>query len=285
MRDSPKEPGRRCPWPSSPLSRMRLAPSPPEWRWSKAGVSAGGLSKGGLTRGFPWSWVGPAWVSKLRPKPWISCWTIFPWGSASTSAMAAEPAPWWRRATWWWLPPSSRSLTARATRCRRNSASGPWGSAAGKAFPVTTGRWSPRQSPLATPAAKAEAGRRFQALALDQESAAVARACQAAGIPCLVVRAILDPLDYALPSETSPPRQTGREDGAQLPGRKRPRPARAPGILSLRNGRWRPAAPWGPSPWPSSGTGPTRPGRFPAASPTPDRWQRIVASDQLLLGA
>ncbi len=50
-----------------------------------------------------------------------------------------------------------------------------------------------------TPGDKAAAGRRSGALALDLESAAFAGVCQAAALPFLVVRAILDPLNLSLP--------------------------------------------------------------------------------------
>jgi adenosylhomocysteine nucleosidase len=50
-----------------------------------------------------------------------------------------------------------------------------------------------------SPEEKAGHGRKHQAVAVDMESATLARVCRAAGVPFLVVRAILDHLDYQLP--------------------------------------------------------------------------------------
>lgn len=59
-----------------------------------------------------------------------------------------------------------------------------------------------------TPNDKADRAREHQALALDMESAVLAGACKNAAIPFLVVRAILDPLDFHLPEmgRKNPPR-------------------------------------------------------------------------------
>jgi adenosylhomocysteine nucleosidase len=52
-----------------------------------------------------------------------------------------------------------------------------------------------------TPARKSELGRRFDALAVDMESFAVAETCRALGVPMLAVRAIGDPVDEQLPDD------------------------------------------------------------------------------------
>jgi hypothetical protein len=49
------------------------------------------------------------------------------------------------------------------------------------------------------PLAKASLHRRWHALVVDMESAAVARACAEAGKPFAVLRAIADPADRAIP--------------------------------------------------------------------------------------
>lgn len=46
--------------------------------------------------------------------------------------------------------------------------------------------------------AKSDAGRRFDAIAADMESSAVARAADQAGVPWIAVRAILDPMEAPL---------------------------------------------------------------------------------------
>lgn len=51
---------------------------------------------------------------------------------------------------------------------------------------------------LPDPAAKAEVGERFGAIAADLESAAVAQAAEAAGVAWVAVRAILDPMEIPL---------------------------------------------------------------------------------------
>lgn len=52
--------------------------------------------------------------------------------------------------------------------------------------------------PALTPQEKAAIGRDHQVPALEMESAVFAEVCRAAGLPFLVVRAILDPLDFSL---------------------------------------------------------------------------------------
>jgi len=58
--------------------------------------------------------------------------------------------------------------------------------------------------PALTPREKAAQAMAHRCLALEMEGAALAGACQAAGIPFLVVRAILDPLDCHLPESVRP---------------------------------------------------------------------------------
>jgi adenosylhomocysteine nucleosidase len=58
---------------------------------------------------------------------------------------------------------------------------------------VTVGRVIP------TPHEKAFIGTEHDALAIDMESSSFMERCLAAGVPAIVVRAILDPLDVALP--------------------------------------------------------------------------------------
>jgi nucleoside phosphorylase len=53
---------------------------------------------------------------------------------------------------------------------------------------------------LASPAAKADAARRFQALACDMESAAVAQVAAAASVPFLAIRVIADGPEDVLPA-------------------------------------------------------------------------------------
>lgn len=62
-----------------------------------------------------------------------------------------------------------------------------------------TGKIVTVDKPLTDPHQKAFTGTRFEAAACDMESAAFAKAASEAGIPFLVARAILDPLDTTLP--------------------------------------------------------------------------------------
>jgi len=66
---------------------------------------------------------------------------------------------------------------------------------------------------LATPAAKARLHRDTGALAVDLESAAVARAAAARGIPFVVLRAIADPAERDLPSAALLPLGAGGRPG------------------------------------------------------------------------
>lgn len=64
---------------------------------------------------------------------------------------------------------------------------------------VRVGRVAGRDNPALTPADKASLARDSAALAVDMESHAVARVAQAAGLPLLVLRAVGDPADRAVP--------------------------------------------------------------------------------------
>lgn len=66
-------------------------------------------------------------------------------------------------------------------------------------LPGRTGVLVTLEQPARSPQEKAAHGREHQAVAVDMESATLARVCAAAGVPFLVVRAILDHLDYQLP--------------------------------------------------------------------------------------
>ncbi len=74
-----------------------------------------------------------------------------------------------------------------------------------------------------SPEAKAAAGQAHQALALDLESAAFAGACRDAGLPYLVVRAILDPWEYHLPEPVQGQNPVSPRASALMP----PEPAAA----------------------------------------------------------
>jgi nucleoside phosphorylase len=63
---------------------------------------------------------------------------------------------------------------------------------------VTVGATVTADRLLVTPAAKEQAGRAFNAVAVDMEVAAVARAAQEMGIPWAAVRVILDPMEMSL---------------------------------------------------------------------------------------
>lgn len=87
--------------------------------------------------------------------------------------------------------PVAPELVARAERiCNRQSG---FHCRAGPLLTVAEIAMTPRDK---TAAAQNYAG----ALAVDLESAAFAQVCQGAGLPFLVVRAILDPLDFSLPN-------------------------------------------------------------------------------------
>lgn len=62
------------------------------------------------------------------------------------------------------------------------------------------GRVAGRDSPALTPGDKAGLADRVGALAVDMESHAVARVAAAAGVPLLVLRAVGDPADRAVPA-------------------------------------------------------------------------------------
>lgn len=62
-----------------------------------------------------------------------------------------------------------------------------------------TGRMVTVESPVADPHQKAFVGTRFEASACDMESSFIAEKSSRSGIPFLVVRSVLDPLDTVLP--------------------------------------------------------------------------------------
>lgn len=64
--------------------------------------------------------------------------------------------------------------------------------------PVRVGRLVTNQRVLLTPKAKSALGRRFEALAVDMETSAVAQAAVAAGLPWMSVRVVLDPMEEFL---------------------------------------------------------------------------------------
>lgn len=71
--------------------------------------------------------------------------------------------------------------------------------ARGAGVGLLDGRVASVRQAVTTPAAKRALAERSGAVAVDMESAAVAMAAQAAGLPFLVLRAIADPVDAAIP--------------------------------------------------------------------------------------
>lgn len=78
---------------------------------------------------------------------------------------------------------------------------------------------------ISSPHEKAFVGTQHSAAAIDMESAALATACNARGVPWLVVRAVLDSLDVALPTLDDAISVDGTIDGMKLAGMilRRPR--------------------------------------------------------------
>jgi adenosylhomocysteine nucleosidase len=70
--------------------------------------------------------------------------------------------------------------------------------------------------PLLTPLEKKEYGKRFTASAVDMETLAVASAAAEAGVPFLAIRAVIDPVDQAVPEWLA----------AAVDSRGRPKPGR-----------------------------------------------------------
>jgi adenosylhomocysteine nucleosidase len=99
--------------------------------------------------------------------------------------------------------PVAPELLARADQVRRQAG------LPGVCGPIVT-----VARPALTPAAKAAIGREHQVPALEMESATFAELCGAANLPFLVVRAILDPLDFSLAylfqADGSTPRPRGQ---------------------------------------------------------------------------
>lgn len=67
------------------------------------------------------------------------------------------------------------------------------------AGPLETGTLATTADPAATPADKRTLAERTGAVAVDMEAADVLAAAAGAGVPCAVVRAVVDPVDQALP--------------------------------------------------------------------------------------
>lgn len=68
---------------------------------------------------------------------------------------------------------------------------------------VHAGRLVTVGQPVRTPADKHALAQRFQALAVDMESFAVAEVCRARAIPCRVIRVVSDAVDDQLPREVA----------------------------------------------------------------------------------
>ncbi len=83
---------------------------------------------------------------------------------------------------------TSPHLVAQAERIRRQ-----------QGLPGRAGVLVTLERVARSPREKAAHGRQHRAIAVDMESAVLARICRAAGLPFLVVRAILDHLEYHLP--------------------------------------------------------------------------------------
>lgn len=115
--------------------------------------------------------------------------------------------------------------------------SSPWRSAAAAGLPeALAGALISTAAAATTPDQKARLNREYQALAVDMESAGVARAAAEAECPFLVVRVIADPAHRSLPSAAL--------HGIDAEGRQRPfrvisklimRPWELPGLIRLSN--------------------------------------------------
>lgn len=105
---------------------------------------------------------------------------------------------------------------------------------AGDSVRVAVGIVAGSASPIAGAAAKAALGTASGALAVDMESAGVGRAAGRAGLPFIVVRAIADPADRAIPQAAlAGLRADGGADVlAVLKGAVR-RPGDVPGLMAL----------------------------------------------------
>lgn len=135
------------------------------------------------------------------------------------------------------LPPGTTVLatTVFDTRGGRWDTSRPWREEAAAALPgAVTGGLVSAETAAVTPAEKARLNRDYQALAVDMESAGVARAAEEAECPFLVVRVIADPAERTLPSSAL--------HGIDAEGRQRPfrvisklvmRPWELPGLIQL----------------------------------------------------
>ncbi len=129
------------------------------------------------------------------------------------------------------------ATTVVDTRGGRWETSAPWREAAAAVLPgAAAGIMVSADTAAVTPAGKARLNRDHQALAVDMESAGVARAAEEADCPFLVVRVIADPAERSLPSSAL--------HGIDAEGRQRPfrvisklvmRPWELPGLIQLSN--------------------------------------------------
>lgn len=69
---------------------------------------------------------------------------------------------------------------------------------------------------VSTPHEKAFVGTEHEVVALDMESSAFMERCQLGGVPCIVVRAILDPLDTVLPDMSDVLSANGKVSAGQI---------------------------------------------------------------------
>lgn len=74
------------------------------------------------------------------------------------------------------------------------------------------------EKPVEQPHEKAFVGTQHEAIGIDMESAALVSVCQKRGVPHLVVRTVLDPLDVALPDLCDAIAADGSTDGMKLAG-------------------------------------------------------------------
>ena len=69
---------------------------------------------------------------------------------------------------------------------------------------------------VSTPHEKAFVGTEHEVMALDMESSVFMERCQKRGVPCIVVRAILDPLDTVLPDMSDVLGENGKISAGQI---------------------------------------------------------------------
>lgn len=129
------------------------------------------------------------------------------------------------------------ATTVVDTRGGQWDTSTPWREAAAAVLPdAVAGILVSADTAAVTPAEKARLNRDHQALAVDMESAGVARAADEAECPFLAIRVIADPAERSLPSAAL--------HGIDAEGRQRPfrvlsklalRPWELPGLIQLSN--------------------------------------------------